>query len=287
MNEAVEQMLAKYKLQSSEDYENALKEILQEIVLLGLDRSGFFENAAFYGGTALRIMYGLDRFSEDLDFTLLKPNPHFMLDKYFPGLGRELSAFGFEFSLQRVEKSEDRTIESAFLKANTQMLFLTIQSAKLFADKIQKNQILKIKFEVDVNPATSFETEIKTLLLPSPFTVKTLTIQSLFAGKMHAALLRTWKNRIKGRDFYDVQWYLARNIALKKSYLEEKMRDFGALNEPLTKELLIKLFEKRVETVDWEQAKLDVLGFLKDKNQVKLWSEDFFKEIIQKITLIS
>ena len=137
MNEAVEQMLTKYNPQSSEDYENALKEILQEIVLLGLDRNSFFENAAFYGGTALRIMYGLDRFSEDLDFTLLEPNPKFKLDKYFVGLERELSAFGFECSLQKIDKSEDRTTESAFLKANTQMLFLTIQGAKPFAAKIQ------------------------------------------------------------------------------------------------------------------------------------------------------
>jgi predicted nucleotidyltransferase component of viral defense system len=288
MNEAVEQMLARYNPQSSEDYENALKEILQEIVLLGLDRNGFFEKAAFYGGTALRIMHGLDRFSEDLDFTLLEPNPKFKLDKYFPGLERELSAFGFEVSLKRIEKSEERTIESAFLKANTQMLFLTIHGAKPFADKIQKNQALKIKFkfEVDVDPATSFESEITTLLLPSPFAVKTLAVQSLFAGKMHAALLRKWKDRIKGRDFYDIQWFLARNIALKKSYLEEKMKTSGALNEPLTKELLIHFFETRVETIDWELAKQDVLGFLKDKSQVKLWSAAFFKEMIQKITIV-
>ncbi len=285
MNEAVEQMLAKYNPKSSADYENALKEILQEIILLGLDRNGFFENAAFYGGTALRIMYGLDRFSEDLDFTLLEPNPKFKLDKYFSGLARELSAFGFEVSLQRVDKSEGRTTESAFLKANTQILFLTIQGAKSFADKIQKSQTLKIKFEVDVEPATSFDTEVKTLLLPSPFTVKTLTLPSLFAGKMHAALLRKWKNRIKGRDFYDVQWYMARGIPLKKSYLEEKMKASGAWREPLTEKLLIDFFERRADSIDWDQAKQDVLGFLKDKNQVGLWSAKFFKDLIKNIKL--
>lgn len=285
MNEAVEQMLAKYNLQSAEDYENALKEILQEIILLGLDRNGFFEKAAFYGGTALRIMYGLDRFSEDLDFTLLEPDSKFKLDKYFPGMERELKAFGFEFSIQRIDKSEERTTESAFLKANTQMLFLNIHGAKGFAENIQKNQALKIKFEVDADPATSFDTEIKTLLLPSPYTVKTLTLPSLFGGKMHAALLRNWKTRIKGRDFYDVQWYIARGIPVKKSYLEEKMKASGALNQPLTEKLLIELIEKRVDTINWNQAKADVLGFLKDKNQVSLWSAKFFKDIIQKIKL--
>lgn len=286
MNEAVEQMITKYNPQSSEDYENALKEVLQEIVLLGLERSDFFESAAFYGGTALRIMYGLDRFSEDLDFTLLKPNPKFKLDRYFSGLERELKAFGFEVSLQRVEKSDDRKTESAFLKTNTQMIFLKIQGAKFYADKIQKNQSLKIKFEVDVDPATSFSTEIKTLLLPSPFAVKTLDLPSLFAGKMHAALFRQWKNRIKGRDFYDVQWYMARNASLKAKYLEEKMQASGVLSGPLTKNELVQLFEKRVESIDWDQAKKDVDIFLKDKNQISLWSAKFFKDLIQNINLV-
>lgn len=285
MNEAAKQMLDKYNPQSTEDYENAIKEILQEIILLGLDRSGFFEKAAFYGGTALRVMYGLDRFSEDLDFTLLAPDPKFTLDKYFSGLEKELKSFGFDFSLQRVDKDEDRTTESAFLKANTQLLFLNIEGAKGFANEIHKDQKLKIKFEVDIDPALSFDTEIKTLLLPSPYTVKTLTLPSLFAGKMHAVLLRKWRNRIKGRDFYDLQWYLARKTPLKKSYLEEKMKASQALNESLTEKLLIDFLEKRVNDIDWEQAKVDVISFLKDKNQVSLWSSDFFKEIIQEIKL--
>jgi predicted nucleotidyltransferase component of viral defense system len=285
MNEAVEQMLIRYNPKSTQDYEYALKEILQEIILLGLDRTGFFEHAAFYGGTALRIMYGLDRFSEDLDFTLLKPDRKFKFDKFFPGLERELKAFGFEFSLQRVDKTENRTIESAFLKANTQMLFLNIHAARGIASNIQKEQSIKIKFEVDIDPAVSFDTEIKTLLLPSPFTVKTLTLPSLFAGKMHTALFRQWKKRIKGRDFYDVQWYLARGISVKKTYLEEKMKASGLLQKPLTEKILIDLFEKRVETIDWDQAKADVLGFLKDKNQINLWSKKFFSEIIRKVKL--
>ncbi|MEN0057389.1 MAG: nucleotidyl transferase AbiEii/AbiGii toxin family protein [Bdellovibrio sp.] len=285
MNDVIEQMLARYNPQSTADYENALKEILQEIVLLGLDRSDFFEKAAFYGGTALRILHGLDRFSEDLDFTLLKPDPHFKLDKYFAGLERELKAFGFEFSLQRAEKADARTTESAFLKTNTQMLFLNIHQAKGFANKIQKNKILKIKFEVDIEPATSFDTEIKTLLLPSPYTVKALTLPSLFAGKMHAALLRNWKTRVKGRDFYDVQWYLARGVHIKKSYLEEKMKASGALKQKLTEKILIDLFKQRVDSINWNQAQKDVLSFLKDKNQIQLWSASFFKDISKNIKL--
>jgi len=286
MNEAIEQMLAKYNPQSAGDYENALKEIIQDIILLGLNRCSFFEKAAFYGGTAVRIMHGLDRFSEDLDFTLLNPDPKFKLEHYFSGLERELNAFGFEFTLHRIVKSEVSTIESAFLKANTEILFFKFKGAQKFARNIQKNQMLKIKFEVDVDPATSFDTEIKTLLLPSPYTVKTLTLPSLFAGKMHAALLRNWKTRVKGRDFYDVQWYLARGISIKKSYLQEKLKASGFLEQPLTREHLIDFFEKRVEAINWDQAKADVMSFIKDKKQVSLWSAPFFKEIIQKIELV-
>lgn len=283
MNEAVEQMLAKYSPRSKEDFENALKEILQEIILLGLYRAGFFEKAAFYGGTAMRILHGLDRFSEDLDFTLFQTEKSFKLNKYFPVLARELKAFGFEIELSRVEKDENRVTESAFLKTNTQLLFFNIEGAKSLASKIHKTQLIKIKFEVDVDPATSFKTEIKTLLLPSAFTVKTLTLPSLFAGKMHATLLRQWKSRVKGRDFYDVVWYLARKVPLNKNYLEEKMQASKAIDIPLTRELLIELFKKRIRSIDLEQAKKDVYPFIRDRKQVDLWSVDFFSEIIEKI----
>jgi len=285
MNDAVKEMLNRYKANSVEEYEDALKEILQEIILLGLDRGGFFEHAAFYGGTALRILHKLNRFSEDIDFTLLKSEPQFIFDKYFPIIERELKAYGFSVKLERVQKSEERKVESAFLKTNTQLLFLKIEGAEQFARNIQKEQTLKIKFEADVDPVTSFETEIKTIHLPSPFTVRALTLPCLFAGKMHAALLRKWKNRIKGRDFFDVQWYLSRNIPLKKIYLEDKMKESGALNTPLTKELLIDLFKKRVDSIDWDQAKNDVLTHIQDKSLVNLWSPQFFKEMIENISL--
>jgi len=286
MNEAIESLIARYRPKSKEDYENAIKEILQELMLLGLDRAGFFERAAFYGGTALRIFYGLDRFSEDLDFTLLRPDKKFQLDKYFSSLKQELAAYNFDVELNRVEKSEDRLTESAFMKTSTQLVFLQINNAKSLATKIPHNQKIKIKFEIDILPATTFQTEIKTLFLPSPFTVNVLKQESLFAGKMHAALLRQWKDRIKGRDFYDVQWYLARKIPLDKKYLEEKMRQSKAINKPLTKMILIDHFIQRVEAIDWENAKKDIFPFIKDKTQLNLWSASFFKDLIAKIELI-
>ncbi len=77
-------MLKTYDINNIYDRKNAMKEIMQEIVLCGLSRAGFFKKAAFYGGTALRIFYGLDRFSEDLDFSLETADPAFDLSAYFP-----------------------------------------------------------------------------------------------------------------------------------------------------------------------------------------------------------
>lgn len=285
MNEAIEFLIKKRNPQSKEEFEHALKEVLQEIILLGLSRSGFFEKAAFYGGTALRIMHGLDRFSEDLDFTLLKADKTFKLEYYFSLLARELKAYGFDVALNLIEKTSKSPIESAFLKANTKMLFLNISDAKSHANQIQNNQLIKIKFEVDVEPAVKFQTEIKKILLPSPFAIKVLNLPSLFSGKMHAILYRQWGNRVKGRDFYDLQWFLARNIPLNREYLEEKILNMGSSNIdilklPLTKEVLISLFLEKISKINWQQAKQDVLPFLKDKHQVDFWSAEFFEEVV-------
>src|SRR5258708_11206041 len=100
MHYAIEQMLKKYNCCSQLDYLNSLKEIFQEIALLGLWRAKFYEKAAFYGGTALRILYGLDRFSEDLDFTLLKNTKNFDLSPYNQAIADELSSFGFKVSVE-------------------------------------------------------------------------------------------------------------------------------------------------------------------------------------------
>lgn len=285
MNEAVERMLERYQINSVEDSENALKEVLQEIILLGLDRGDFFEKAAFYGGSALRIFNGLDRFSEDLDFTLLKETPDFKLEHYFNGVERELKAFNFDFQISIIDKPLEHRVESAFLKANTKLLFVNIKSTQRFASKVISNQKIKIKFEVDTTGSCSFTTEIKTLLLPTPFTVRVLDSSSLFAGKMHAALTRAWKGRVKGRDFYDIVWLISRNVPLNRRYLEDKLKDSMGKEFTLSKESLIELFQKRVESINWDQARQDVASFITDEMSTKIWSPEFFNELIGRITL--
>lgn len=162
-------------------------------------------------------------------------------------------------------------------------MFLNIEGAQSFAANVQKNQLLRIKFEVDVEPATSFASETKTLLLPSPFTVKALTLPCLFAGKMHAVLFRKWKLRVKGRDFYDLVWYLTRKVPLNRAYLQEKIQGTQELLQPLNKAILLELFQDRVRSIDWSKARQDVYPFIKDRRQVDLWSAEFFLNMIDSV----
>ena len=282
MQTVLEQMLSKYKTDNVEEKKNALKEIVQEVALCGLSRAGFFKNVAFYGGTALRIFYGLDRFSEDLDFSLIEPNENFELQKYFSSLEKELSSLGLHFSVEEKVKTHDSAIKSAFLKGNTKEHILSIYGTDL---NINSNEMIKIKFEIDTNPPPLATFENKYRLLPSPYQVKLYDMPSLFAGKLHAVICRSWGNRIKGRDLYDYVFYLANNALVNLPHLRARLEDTGILTENDTFELneLQTMLKKRFTTIDFELAKQDVLPFVADKSKLELWSKEFFIDITQNL----
>lgn len=282
MQTVLEQMLSKYKTDNIEEKKNALKEIVQEVALCGLSRAGFFKNVAFYGGTALRIFYGLDRFSEDLDFSLIEPNENFELQKYFSSLEKELSSLGLQFSVEEKIKTHDSAIKSAFLKGNTKEHILSIYGTDL---NINSNEVIKIKFEIDTNPPPLATFENKYRLLPSPYQVKLYDMPSLFAGKLHAVICRSWGNRIKGRDLYDYVFYLANNAAVNLPHLRARLEDTGVLTENDTFELkeLQTMLKDRFATIDFETAKQDVLPFVADKSKLELWSKEFFIDITQNL----
>ena len=282
MQTVLEQMLSKYKTDNVEEKKNALKEIVQEVALCGLSRAGFFKNVAFYGGTALRIFYGLDRFSEDLDFSLIEPNENFELQKYFSSLEKELSSLGMHFSVEEKVKTHDSAIKSAFLKGNTKEHILSIYGTDL---NINSNEVIKIKFEIDTNPPPLATFENKYRLLPSPYQVKLYDMPSLFAGKLHAVICRSWGNRIKGRDLYDYVFYLANNAAVNLPHLRARLEDTGILTEKDTFELkeLQTMLKERFATIDFELAKQDVLPFVADKSKLELWSKEFFIDITQNL----
>jgi predicted nucleotidyltransferase component of viral defense system len=288
MNDAIVRMLDRYQRRSVGDYVRALREILQEVALLGLWRSKFFEKAAFYGGTALRILYGMDRFSEDLDFSLLKPIPDFDLSRYVGALEREIRSLGFKVSVTRREKKVESPVQSAFLKADTLKHLLVIETAEEIVRQIPRGQVMKIKIEVDTDPPPGFDTETKFLLHPIPFSVRAFVLPDLFAGKMHAVLCRQWKSRGKGRDWYDLIWYAAYHPQLHLSHLEKRMIQSGHLKEGehLTREKFLTLASKAIEKLNVEQARKEVEPFVKKPEALEVWSKEFFQDVAGRIVLI-
>ena len=285
MNEAVRQMLSSYDVRSVEESLRALREIMQEIALLGLWRSKFFEKGAFYGGTALRVLYGLDRFSEDLDFTLLGKNEGFDLADHSEALKRELASFGFSVEIESRVKPAGAAIQSAFLKADTRTQMITVEFDDALIRQVNRNRVLKIRLEVDTDPPAGFTTEIRYLLRPVPFAVKTLSLPDLFAGKMHAVLCREWKSRAKGRDWYDLVWFAAYHPELRLGHLEQRMRQTGHWAGPaaLTEADLRSLMARRIDKIDIDQIRGEVEPFVKDPAVLAVWSKDFFRDVASRI----
>lgn len=259
-----------------------LREILQQTALLGLARHHFFQHAIFYGGTALRILYGLDRYSEDMDFTLLKPNIDFDFTPFLHGMNQELSGMGFELEVDLRKKNEDTGIWSAFLKGNTLSMLLSIQE-KTKIKGIHPEQKIQIKLEIDTDPPIiHLPLETKLVKNPIPFYVATYALVDLFAGKMHAALCRNWKHRIKGRDWYDVIWYIQRDVPVNLAHLRERMVQTKHLapDQRFEKSDLLEKLHTKIDEIDWEFAKKDVGPFIPDKKRLTIWSSSFFHELI-------
>lgn len=286
MQTVLEQMLGNYKTNTTEEKKNALKEVVQEVALCGLSRAGFFKHAAFYGGTALRIFYGLDRFSEDLDFSLVAPNADFQLNRYFSGLESEMASLGLRFSIEEKQKTADSAIKSAFLKGKTKEHILSIYDVNNIG--INPDEVIKIKFEVDTNPPAFAQFENKYRLLPTPYQVKLYDMPSLFAGKLHAVICRAWKSRVKGRDLYDYVFYLAKQAEVNLPHLRARLEDSGALSEdePFTRETLLEMLNQRFESIDFDQAKQDVLPFITNPAKLDLWSKDFFIDITKNLQIV-
>lgn len=288
MNPALETILRRYKCETRLQYERALKEILQELTLVGLWRAHFFEHAAFYGGTALRILYGLDRFSEDLDFTLLAPNSKYSLEPYHEAIRKELSSYGFSVEIDTKDKSLATPIHSAFIKTNTLSELLKIGIPRNLARGLHPDMLLKIKLEVDTDPAPAYDVETRFLLTPFSIGIRTVTLRDIFAGKMHAVLFREWKGRVKGRDWYDWHWLVRQKAILSLQRLAIHMQRTGTLqnDEILTRERFEKLMLDKIERVDFASAKADMQPFVTDSAQIADWSVDLFRYLLMQTKTI-
>lgn len=285
MNTLLDAMMKKYDPHTMYEKKNVMKEVMQEIVLCGLSRAGFFKKAAFYGGTALRIFYGLDRFSEDLDFSLMAVDEDFDITPYFPILQKEIAAFNLRVQLGVTDKTKSSQIRSAFLKGNTKEHLLLFYPEDVEADHVPANEVIKIKFEIDVNPPSYAAFERKYRLIPLPYEVNLYDEASLFAGKIHAVIGRSWRNRIKGRDLYDYVFYLSRNTEVNIRHLQARLIQSGhfADTQMLTLDGVKQLLCERFTEIDFEQAKADVLPFIKDTTLINLWGADFFQQITAEL----
>ena len=283
MNQVIQQWLARYQCRNENETINAVREIMQELALQGLWRGKFFEKAAFYGGTALRILYGLPRSSEDLDFSLVLPDPEFRLAAYAVPLKRELEAFGFTTEFVSKEKNRPFHIDSAFLKSNTKMQLIAIGLPAALTDRVHSRTEIKIKMEIDIDPPSGFQTESKNLLMPIPHAVRTYTLPDLLAGKLHAVLCRKWNNRAKGRDWYDMIWYAGHYPQVNLKHLQQRMIQSGddTGTVPLSMTRLQDHLLAAIDTADISMLKADVRPFIRDQQELELWSKDFFREVIR------
>lgn len=283
MHSAVKEMLERYESRSIQEHEQALREILQEITLVGLWRAKFFEHAAFYGGTALRIFYNLDRFSEDLDFTLLKPNPNWRWHPFGEAIKNELASFGFDISFVEKDKKTQTAIKSAFLKTPTVQELLKIGTPKDLLKGVHPETSIRIRVEIDTDPSLIFASEQKFLSQPVPVSIRCVNEESLFAGKMHAALFRAWKGRVKGRDWYDMVWFIRKKTPLNLSLFSK----LNGLKEILNREAFLEMAKKRIDRLDVQAAIEDILPYVRDQEVIRrTWSKDFFQHFIENIPTV-
>jgi predicted nucleotidyltransferase component of viral defense system len=274
----IQQKLLTYQCQTLLEQENALKEIAQEIALMALSRAGFFKQAAFQGGTCLRILYGLSRFSEDLDFILNKPNAEFTWKDYIQNMQDEFKAYGFLLTV--TDKSKlNKAIKTAFLKADSSGGMLILKDLRSNRPKVQ------IKLEVDTHPPKDSSFEIKFLDFPLPFSIQTQDLPSLFAGKIHALLCREY---IKGRDWYDFIWYISKQTPVNLNFLTQAIQQAGPWQSKhikITPHWLVNELTKKIKRIDWVEAKQDVIRFIKihELPSLDVWSQAFFLSRVDKL----
>ncbi len=271
MNALYERMLSKYDQCTDTDRRNAIYEVSQQLVLAGLSNGGFFDKAAFYGGTCLRIFYGLERFSEDMDFTLLKEDTSFNFEQYFQPVIDQFSVVGRNVEIKKKDKKSFGKVESAFLKDNTDVYDISFQTEKS----------IKVKIEVDTAPPMKFSTEYKLLLQPMSFMTRCVSLPDLFAGKMHALVFRVWKSRVKGRDWYDFDWYVRNGIELDFLHLQERICQFNGREVTLNE--FVDELKNRLAITDINQVKADVLPFLNNPQDLDIWSNDYFLQLADMI----
>lgn len=277
----IDERIKSYAPSNREEELNAFKEVAQEIVLSALSRAEFFKYGAFQGGTALRILHGLSRFSEDLDFVLFSPDATFEWKTFFQEIKLEFNSFGFELEAKDRSKADD-VVKKAFLKQKSFGQVLKLQYERSRAD----TQVVTIKLEVDTNPPKGSTFESKIVTFPEPFSIVAQDLPSLFSGKLHALLCRDY---VKGRDWFDFIWYVARQTPVNFQQLQNALEQQGPWrNSNITVDArwVLHNLASKVEAIDWDAARRDVQQFvrLRQRRSLELWSRDYLNSVLEAMS---
>lgn len=266
-------LVEQYHPMTDDARESAQREVMQKIALAGLNRGGFFEHAAFYGDTCLRIFHGLNRFSEDMDFSLIEKDSNIHIENYFQPIVDEFRSIGMPVEIVKKDKKAFGRVESAFLKEDTEAYDIKFQTRKM----------LKVKIELDTNPPLQFSTEQRLLMQPYSFSVRIFTLADLYAGKMHALVYRAWQRRIKGRDWYDFEWYVRNGIALDFNHLQARIKEFSG--EDVNRDQFMQQLRNKLATSDIDNVKQDVLPYIshEQRRELDFWSNNYFLQLADMI----
>jgi predicted nucleotidyltransferase component of viral defense system len=276
----IQDRLDSYDCKSDIEEEHAIREITQEVALAALGRTDFFKDAVFQGGTCLRVFYGLNRFSEDMDFILRQTNREFALQPHLQALSDELKAYGYEIEIVDRTRAEV-VVGKAFIKDDSLGKLLQLQ----YAGRSGPLRKIRVKFEVDTNPPQGSGMEVKYVDFPFVSSVTVQDKPSLFAGKLHALLCREY---VKGRDWYDFLWYTSQHAGINYEFLSSALRQQGPWRDKdieVGLEWCLENLRAKINSVDWAVAREDVRRFVRVREQpsVELWTRELFLSQLEKI----
>jgi len=277
----IKDRLKEYAPRTQREELNALKEIFQEIALCALSRADFFNLAAFQGGSCLRIVHKIRRFSEDLDFILFEPDKKFVWEPFLKTLQQEFTLYDLKFEV--VDRSRaDKAVKAAFLKDTSFGKIFVFTHTRGPADQ----QVIKIKLEVDTNPPAGSDVEKRFVDFPYAFSIVTQDLPSLFASKCHAILCRRYA---KGRDWFDFAWYVSKGITPNYIHLTHAINQEGpwkGQGELVTREWLGAALTEKIKTIDWASAKGDAENFLRvpERESLKVWGQEYFGSLVKRVS---